>query len=310
MPFNGAGVFQRVRNWVADATAGIKIRADYHDNEDDGFAAGLTNCITKDGQTLITENIPFNSKRITGLADPINAQDATTKAYTDNKLTTSESTQKTYIDTGDAAANANADKRVLRAGDAMTGALISAPATENIGGAGGAGTFEVRGNAANAAMTFHIPNIFAANFGLSNDGNFYMGGYSHGAVAHRFWTTRDFNYTPQANLGFTPVQQNGGLYQSTNKVYIGWDGTGLRAQVDSTDLGRFTFGNGVKDGRLLLAGDWGVPYDNSGVVREPYAGAVMTGCKSISSPVYVIQVFRMRWMQLYTSDWYTVGLAG
>jgi len=80
MAFNGSGVFYRVRNWVADATAGIKIRSDYHDAEDDGFAAGLTNCITKDGQTVITQNIPFNSKRITGLADPINPQDAATKA--------------------------------------------------------------------------------------------------------------------------------------------------------------------------------------------------------------------------------------
>jgi len=80
MPFNGSGVFQRLRNWVADATAGIKIRADYHDAEDDGFAAGLTNCITKDGQTVITQNIPMNSKRITGLADPVNPQDAATKA--------------------------------------------------------------------------------------------------------------------------------------------------------------------------------------------------------------------------------------
>ena len=86
MPFNGAGVYQRVRNWVADATAGIKIRADYHDAEDDGFAAGLTNCITKDGQTIVTQNIPFNSKRITGLADPVNDQDVATKAYADTKL--------------------------------------------------------------------------------------------------------------------------------------------------------------------------------------------------------------------------------
>jgi len=86
MPFNGSGVFQRVRNWMADATAGIKIRADYHDAEDDGFATGLTNCITRDGQTIVTENIPFNSKRITALADPVNAQDASTKAYTDTRV--------------------------------------------------------------------------------------------------------------------------------------------------------------------------------------------------------------------------------
>ena len=86
MPFNGSGVFQRVRNWVADATAGVKIRADYHDAEDDGFATGLTNCITKDGQTIVTQNIPFNSKRVTGLQDPVNPQDAATKAYADTKM--------------------------------------------------------------------------------------------------------------------------------------------------------------------------------------------------------------------------------
>jgi len=86
MPFNGSGVYQRVRNWVADAAAGIKVRADFHDVEDDGFAAGLSNCITRDGQTVVTQNIPFNNKRITGLADPLNAQDASTKAYADTKL--------------------------------------------------------------------------------------------------------------------------------------------------------------------------------------------------------------------------------
>ena len=79
MPFNGSGVFQRVRNWVSDAAGGIKIRADFHDNEDDGFAVGLTNCITRDGQTIITQNIPWNNKRITGLADPVNPQDAATQ---------------------------------------------------------------------------------------------------------------------------------------------------------------------------------------------------------------------------------------
>lgn len=39
------GVFQRVRNWVNDKNAGIKIRADFHDSEDDNIAAGMTSIV-------------------------------------------------------------------------------------------------------------------------------------------------------------------------------------------------------------------------------------------------------------------------
>jgi hypothetical protein len=86
MPFNGSGLFVRIRNWVADATAGIKIRADYHDLEDDGFADGLSQCIVRDGQSVVLANIPMNSKRLVSLADPVDPQDAVTKAYDDLKL--------------------------------------------------------------------------------------------------------------------------------------------------------------------------------------------------------------------------------
>jgi hypothetical protein len=44
---------------------------------------------------------------------------------------------------------------------------------------------------------------------------------------------------PAGNLPFPPVQQGGGAFQGTNKVYIGYDGGGLRATVDVTDFGRF-----------------------------------------------------------------------
>ena len=86
MPFNGAGMFVRIRNWVADATAGIKIRADYHDTEDDNFAGGLSQCIVRDGQSVILANIPMNSRRLVALADPVDPQDASTKAYADTKI--------------------------------------------------------------------------------------------------------------------------------------------------------------------------------------------------------------------------------
>jgi hypothetical protein len=44
------------------------------------------------------------------------------------------------------------------------------------------------------------------------------------------------------DLGFTPVQQGGGIGQSDNKVYIGYSDAGkLKVTVDSTDLGALVF---------------------------------------------------------------------
>lgn len=66
--YNGSGTFVRTHNWTSDKNAGIKIDSARMDAEDDGFATGLSTAITKDGQTTITANIPFNNKKITGLA--------------------------------------------------------------------------------------------------------------------------------------------------------------------------------------------------------------------------------------------------
>ena len=69
MAFNGTGTFVRIYNWVTDQSNSINIEAPRMDGEDDGFATGLSNCITKDGQTTITANIPMNSKKFTGLTN-------------------------------------------------------------------------------------------------------------------------------------------------------------------------------------------------------------------------------------------------
>lgn len=65
--YDGNGTFNRVHSWAADKTNSIPISSDRMDAEDDGFAAGLSNAITKDGQTTITADIPFSTQKITGL---------------------------------------------------------------------------------------------------------------------------------------------------------------------------------------------------------------------------------------------------
>jgi hypothetical protein len=85
MAFDTNGTFNRLFSWKAHATAGTKIRADYHDDEDDGFASGLSNCITKDGRTQPTADIPMNGRHIINLGEPRagQPQDAATKNYVD-----------------------------------------------------------------------------------------------------------------------------------------------------------------------------------------------------------------------------------
>lgn len=50
MSFDGNGNFIRVFNWVQDKTNGIPITSSRVDTEDNGFAAGLTLAVTRDGQ--------------------------------------------------------------------------------------------------------------------------------------------------------------------------------------------------------------------------------------------------------------------
>jgi hypothetical protein len=83
MSWDGNGTFLRVMNWASDAANNIKIKSDRHDIQDDDFANGLSNTITKDGQSQPVNDIPMNDHRIINLADPVNDQDAVTKAYAD-----------------------------------------------------------------------------------------------------------------------------------------------------------------------------------------------------------------------------------
>jgi hypothetical protein len=74
--FDSSGNFTRLYSWMADATAGTKIRADRHDDEDNGFANGLSQCILKTGVSVIAADIPWNARKITNLGNGIDPGDA------------------------------------------------------------------------------------------------------------------------------------------------------------------------------------------------------------------------------------------
>jgi hypothetical protein len=325
MPFNGSGVFQRVRNWVADATAGVKIRADYHDAEDDGFAAGLSNCIAKDGQSTITQNIPFNSKRITGLADPVNPQDASTKAYADTKLAKTGD-----VLTGDLTIKKDGPQLILDDTDAHGNSIVGqhidktrwimhlGNATVETGTGNTGSDFDLLPYADDGVTGLGTALLFSRATGLGTVKGDPTAGL--GIATKQYTDAADAVLqasinTKQANLGFTPVQQGGGSAMTADKIYIGWTASGLSAQVNASPLGAFVFTstlpNAVTDTRLAYAGDVAIATGPQSSIYEPYGGAVVTGWMwAIIGGIAEATLFRLRYVQINIGGgWYTVGYA-
>lgn len=89
--FNGSGTFVRSFSWQQDATNGIPITASRMDTEDSGFASGLSNCITRDGQSPPTSNIPMGNFLITGLGVATMPSHALSQAAADARYVQSTS---------------------------------------------------------------------------------------------------------------------------------------------------------------------------------------------------------------------------
>lgn len=69
--FNGSGSYVRYHDWTVDAGNAVNITASRMDTEHDGFATGLSTCITRDGQTTITADLPMAGFRHTGVGNAV-----------------------------------------------------------------------------------------------------------------------------------------------------------------------------------------------------------------------------------------------
>jgi hypothetical protein len=103
---------------------------------------------------------------------------------------------------------------------------------------GSAGALTVLGpNGGNAAMSFNIVNTFAANFGLGTDGNFYFGGWAHGAnTLYKLWSTRDFNYAP-VNKGGDTMTGDLGINKATPRIILTKASSGQEIYIDGATAG-------------------------------------------------------------------------
>jgi hypothetical protein len=76
MPFNGNGVFSRIYTWVTDATNGVPMTPSRFDADSNDIAAGLSQCLTRNGQSTPTANLPMAGFKLTGLTPGITAGDS------------------------------------------------------------------------------------------------------------------------------------------------------------------------------------------------------------------------------------------
>lgn len=68
MPYNGTGIFSRIYQWVNDAANDLDVDATRTDTDSNDIADGLTNCVTRDGQSPWLTNLPAGGMKITSLA--------------------------------------------------------------------------------------------------------------------------------------------------------------------------------------------------------------------------------------------------
>ena len=305
MAFDGAGTFLRLYNWMVDATNNVKIRADRHDAEDNNFAAGLSNCICKDGQTAITQNIPWNSRRITSLADPVNAQDAATMAYADTKVAKAGD--------GTITGNLTVTGTITSTGDITTSGMVTANGYRTRYGTAGA--------VGNNWFNFWWDGNLSAFIDGTNLGPLATQAFANTAATNAANTRLPLTGgTISGNLQVTgEIGANANIYRfgavGSSAGYIQWQGGNTYVLGGAGTIwhsGNLNPSTGlVKNARLAFAADTTTLGFTEGI-SEPYPGSVCTGFYThyAGGSPYMVGM-RFRWLQLTNdgTNYFTVGTA-
>lgn len=138
-----SGVFSRLHNFVNDRNSDIRIRADRVDAELDGIATALSTCVLKDGSQTVTDDIPLNDNKITGLGDATAATDALNQQSGDGRYIKSSGLSTVTVATDDLIV-------ISDTSDSGNPKLVTAQSVGDLGGGGGGGSGDAWGDVVDA----------------------------------------------------------------------------------------------------------------------------------------------------------------
>lgn len=208
------GTFSRVHDWTTDAGSAINIEASRMDAEDDNFATGINNCLTKDGQNAATADLPMGGNNHT------NVGNATARNEYASAADVQDQDLVYAVDTGSADAYAVTCSPAFTALEEGMRVVFRASATNT-----GASTIAVNGLTATAIQT---PDGNALTAGMIVTGGYYEVTYD--ANGSRFVMTSPHSFQPVVTAGSGLT--GGGTLPASVTLNVG-AGTGISVAADS-----------------------------------------------------------------------------
>lgn len=149
--FNGMGQFSFTYVWTQDAANAIPITASRMDTQFNDAAQGFDNCVTRDGQSPATANLPLGGFKLTGLGAPTVAGDALSYGTGTNTSTLLVPTRQVFLSGSAATYTTPAGCRQVR--------------IRMVAGGGGGGTNSNTGNNGSVGGTSSFNSVTAIGGG-------------------------------------------------------------------------------------------------------------------------------------------------
>lgn len=301
-----AGVFTRARNWVTDKANVVNPQASLFDQEDDNFASGLNNCVTKDGLNKPSATMDWNNQRLSNLGAATARPDALQAAqFQDGTPLSLSAVAGTDTITGTLTPTITAYANLMRV-SFIPAATNTGAATLNISAIAARSIVDERGTAlvagaivsgVPASVIYDLANTrwvlqssakvadaeLSSNVPLKNASNTFTGvtqTISAGAgVRASLWINGN-NLGATAGLSlFSDIDSNAYVFQAANAVLNFYTNSTLALQI--TAAGNFDFQDGTVSTTGLTSAEVGTVGTVQNVQNGDYTLALTDRGKSI-----------------------------